>query len=189
MIRTEQTIGEEEMKLLSGLIDSTWNDISGDGVSDKTLAWESVRIESSANAVEISFILEVMNIGGEPEEYPCLHIQSSEKKSQTAIRNGKIYFQSRGERIAEIWILRETLRNLRNDELFFENIADVCVAFKLDTHWVSFARAAHFSDSIIIQRTVSRDEIQIPDVLDEWESDLIDQYELDKQWIDIRSSD
>jgi hypothetical protein len=188
MISSEQIISEGEMQLLSGLIDSTWRDISGDGVSDETLAWESIRIESSAYAVEISFILEVVNIGGAPGEYPCLHVRHSERKSPSVIKDGRIYYQSRGERIIEISVLRQTLRNIRNSENFFENIADVCVAFKLDTHWISFYRAAHFSDSIIIQRTSSRDDVQIPDVLEEWESDLNDQYELKQQWISIGST-
>ncbi len=185
MITTQQIIDAEEMRLLNSLINSTWVDISGDGLTDEKLCWESVRIETSSGAIELSFFLEVINIAGEPDDYPWLHIRKSDTKSTKALKGGRIYYHGRGEQILEVWILRESLTNIQNGEQFFKNLADVCVAFKLGSQWISFTRAAHFSDSINIQRTTSREEIVIPDVLDEWEADLINQFDLNQEWIRV----
>jgi hypothetical protein len=185
MIITEQIINADEIRILSSLIGSTWVDISGEWLTDEDLSWESVRIETSRRAIELSFALEVLDIAGENDDYPCLHIRESVERSSKAERNGRIFYHCRGQIIEQIWVLRETLTNIRHGENFFENVADVSVAFHCGDSWMSFTRAAHFSDVINIQRTKSKNEIEIPDVLDEWEADLIDQFELTQEWICI----
>ena len=151
MIITEQIINAEEIRILSSLIGSTWVDISGEWLTDINLSWESVRIKTSKQAIELSFALEVI-------------------------------------KIEQIWVMRETLTNIRLGEKFFENTADVSVAFQCGDTWMSFTRAAHFSDVIDIQRTKSKNEIEIPDVLDEWEADLSNQFELIQEWICVGST-
>jgi hypothetical protein len=183
MIITEQIINTDEIRILSSLIGSTWVDISGEWLTDENLSWESVRIETSARSIELSFALEVFDIAGEDDDYPCLHIREAGEKSSKVEKNGRIFYHCRGQLIEQIWVLRETLTSIRHGEKFFENTADVSVAFLCGDTWMSFTRAAHFSDVIDIQRTKSKNEIEIPDVLDEWEADLSNQFELSQEWI------
>ena len=188
MIITEQIINADEIRILSSLIGSTWVDISGEWLTDENLSWESVRIETSRQAIELSFALEVINIAGENDDYPCLHIRESVERSSKAEKTGQIFYHCRGRVIEQIWVLRETLTNIRLGEKFFVNTADVSVAFQCGDTWMSFTRAAHFSDVIDIQRTKSKNEIEIPDVLDEWEADLSNQFELIQEWICVGST-
>jgi hypothetical protein len=188
MIITRQIIDSTEVELLSSLVSATWVDISGDGLTDKDLCWESVRIETSAKSIELSFALEVIDIAGEDDDYPCLHIREADEKSSSAQKNGRIFYHCKGQLIEQVWVLRVTLTNFRHGEKFFENTADVSVAFNCGDIWLSFTRAAHFSDVINIQRTGSINEIEIPDVLDEWEVDLTNQFEISQEWICIGSN-
>jgi hypothetical protein len=188
MIITEQILDATEVELLSSLASAIWVDISGDGLTDKDLCWESIRIETSVKSIELSFALEVIDIAGENDDYPWLHIREASEKSPKAIKDGRIFYHCRGQVIEQIWVLRQTLTGIRLGKDFFENTADVSVAFKCEDTWISFTRAAHFSDVINIQRTNSIDEIHIPDVLDEWEADLINQFEIRQEWICVAAN-
>ena len=183
MIISEQLMTPNDLELLNSLIGDHWHDISAPGLVEDSLCWENVRIETASTAIQLSLELTTINIAGVPDDYPCLHVAMAGPKSESAIRKGRIYFQGKDELIHEVWVRREKFQNFKNGELFFENEADISVAFRLETFWTSFTRAAHFSDTFNIQRTASLEDIEIPDILEEWEADLMDQYECSGEWI------
>lgn len=185
MIISEQLMTPDDLAILNSLIGDQWHDISAPGLVEDSLSWENIRIETDSTAIQLSLELTTTNIAGEPDDYPCLRVALAGPRSESAIRKGRIYFQGKGELIHEVWVRREKFQNLKSGELFFENKADISVAIKLDTFWISFTRAAHFSDTFNIQRTASLEDIEIPDILEEWEADLMQQYESSGEWIRV----
>lgn len=185
MITSQQILSDKESALLSSMKGHKWIDMSGDGMFNDAFAWVGIRIETDGPAIQIAFDIEVLNIHGEPEDYPVLHVNESASKSQAAIKEGNIYFHGRGETVSEIWLLREKLDCVSNGTPEFSNTADVAVAIKLENIWISLVRSDHFSDAFMVQRPKSRDEIELPDTLSEWPEDLMTQFELSREWIQV----
>ena len=182
---SRQILNERDIENLGALVGQTWINISGDGMVEANMSFDPVRIETSESTIEIALDLEEIQIVDEPDEYPIFRVRPAHEISEMAISSGYIYFQGRDELISEVWILRESLTNFQNDEIHFENTADIAISFKLTNIWISTVRATHFSDVLDIHYSSSKEEISLPDTLDEWEADLIDQYELSREWIRI----
>jgi hypothetical protein len=185
MIISHQILTPRELDLLASLHGDTWVDISSRGMFDRDLAWTEVRIETAKNAIALILQLEIADLYGEEDEYPHLHVKPANEKHPDSVREGTIYFQGRGEPINQIWILRETMSCTHNGQLNFKNTADTAISFQLATMNISFIRATHFSDVFLVQHALSKEEIELPDSLSEWEEDLLDQYELTREWIQV----
>jgi hypothetical protein len=182
---THQTLNNDEISLLASIVGHQWIDMSGRGMFDDNFAWVGVRVETDGPAIEIAFEMEVIDIDGEPDDYPVLHITESPQKSADAIRDGNVYLHGNGERIAEIWILRETIRSPKSGETQFANTADVVVAIKLESMWIGLSRADHFTDAFDISRSHSRETLELPNSIDEWEEDPMDGFDLEREWIQV----
>ena len=185
MIKTKQTLDQSDIYLLTQLSGCQWLDISGEDFDSEDFAWMEVRIETDGPAIRMFFEMEVLDIDGELDDYPVLHISESPEKNHGALRRGNIYYHEKNQPISDIWILRETITCEKNNEPFFENVADTTIAFKLENTWIAFIRSDHWSDAFKIQRVAEREEIELPDSLNEWESDLSHHYDLSREWIQV----
>ena len=182
---TRLVLTEDEQRLLASLLGSEWVHLSGDTLVQSEFAWESIRVQTTDSAVEIALEREVVEVAADVDEYPALHIRPAGPVSATAERSGRIYFQNRGERVCAIWVIRDTVAGIRTEYPDFTYVADVAVAFELDTHWVAIERDSFFSDALLVTRSNARDDLSLPDTWDEWESDLLDQYTVTREWIPI----
>ncbi len=185
MIKTRQTLHQSEISLLAKLSGHRWLDISGEDFDSEDFAWMEVRIETDGPSIRVFFEMEVLDIDGELDDYPVLHISDSPEKAPGALRRGNIYYHEKDQLNSEIWILRETIICEKNNEPFFENVADTTIAFKLENRWIAFIRSDHWSDAFKIQRVAEKEEIELPDSLNEWESDLSHHYGLSREWIQV----
>jgi hypothetical protein len=185
MIRTKQILTEQEIALLASIKGCRWLDISGEDFDSEDFAWMEVRIETDGPSIRMFFEMEVLDIDGELDDYPVLHISDSPEKAPGALRRRNIYYHEKDQPISEIWILRETVICEKNNEPFFENVADTTIAFKLENRWIAFIRSDHWSDAFKIQRVAEKEEIELPDSLNEWESDLSHHYGLSREWIRV----
>jgi hypothetical protein len=185
MIMTHQILNESEIALLATLQGHRWVDMSGDGMFDEDFAWVGVRVETTGPALNIAFEMEVIDIDGYADDYPVLHVMPSPEKSLAAINDGNIYKGENGETVSEIWVLREKLDCVSNGMPEFSNTADLTVAIKLESMWIAFVRADHFTDAFDIRRASSRDNIELPDTISEWPEDLMTQFELSREWIQV----
>jgi hypothetical protein len=185
MIETQQILNSDEMKLLASLVGQKWINISSDGLTDENFSWSGIRIETEMSAIEIALEMSALDIDGVIDDYPCLHVATRNAISPSATKNGKIYFQGKNEIVKEVWILRETIRGSRNNQPEFKNTADILIAILLGSTWTAFARADHFTDAFDICRSHSRETLDLPNSLDEWEENLMDRFDLEREWIQV----
>ncbi len=185
MITSTQLLNSQEIDLLRSISGHRWIDISGEGFTDENFSWSAIRVETDKAAIQIALEIEVLDIDGFTDDYPMLHVESAPQKSTNVIKDGKIYFHGKEETVQEIWIVRETIDGSRNGEAEFSNSADIAVVFQLTTMWIAFVRADHFTDAFDIRRASSRDELKLPNSLDEWEENLMNHFELSREWIQV----
>ena len=182
---TRLVLTDAEQSLLASLRGSTWLHLSGDMFDNEILAWESVRLQCSESAVQIELPREVVDIAGDCDDYAVLHIRPASSMSATAEREGSVFYQGRGEKVRNIWLIRDTVYGRRSVEADFQYVADVAIVFELDSMFTSIQRAGRFSDAFMIRRAPTREDLSLPDTEDEWESDLLDQYTVSREWIPI----
>ncbi|CAB4805820.1 MAG: hypothetical protein F2873_08605 [Actinobacteria bacterium] len=182
---TRLVLSEAEQRLLASLRGSEWVHLSGDMFDNEFLAWDAVRLQCSTSAILIELPREVIDIGGDCDDYAVLHIRPASSLSAAAERAGSVYYQGRGETVRNIWVIRDTVTGTRTEHPDFTHTADVAVVFGLDTMSTSIQRAGRFSDAFLIRRSPTREELSLPDTEDEWESDLLDQYTVSREWIPI----
>lgn len=185
MINSRQILTTDEASMLRSLVGQQWENMSSNGMVEATLSWDPIRIATSESAIEIALDLEFYDIYGEPDEYPVLRVRPAGEMSPQAISNGYVYFQGKGQKIEQVWILREKLSNVVNGQVEFQNESDIALSFKLEKTWISLVRATHFSDVFDVWQSTERDAIELPDTVSEWEDDLFDQFELAREWIHV----
>lgn len=182
---TTQILNTEEITNLGQILGSKWVNISGDGLVDADFCVDCVFVNTNSISLRISLDMSPIAIDGEIDDYPNLRIEATSSESEAMRTDGKVFFHGRGEVVQEIYVLRETLLSIRSGENFFENVADICVAIRLENMWISFVRASHFSEVFFVKRTYTRDEIELPDTVEEWGPDLIERYQSTIEWIRV----
>ena len=182
---SRQMVDEREANLLRSLLGQSWVNMSGPGMLSKNFSWDPIRVETSGGAVEIGIDMTPITITSHIDDYPILRISTAKEMSKKAISEGLVYFHGQGHLIQEVWILREVLVGLVDEKEEFKNIADIAVAFNLGQCWNVVLRGSHLTDDLRIQYVDSRDQIQLPATLNEWETNLLNQYELSREWIRV----
>ena len=185
MFITTQILNDDECGLLQSIVGQRWVDISGDGLVEPDLCIASARIETEDVAIQLSLDMELLSIDGEPDNYPHLHVTRSEEKSRDAIKNGRVYVHCHGEIVHEVFLYRIKTVGIHSGVQVIDNTADIVIAIKLESKWISFVRASQFSEVFRIRRTATRDEIKLPDTAHEWGPDLLEQYECSGKWIRV----
>ena len=182
---TRLVLTDAEQTLLASLRGSEWVHLSGETLVQSEFAWESICVQTSDAAIEIALDREVVEIASDVDEYPALHVRVASAVAKAAGRSGRIYFQNRGERVLKIWVIRAPVVGIRTEYPAFTYVADVAVVFALDTNWLAIERDSYFSDALLVVRSDSQADLPLPDTEDEWESDLLDQYTVSREWIPI----
>jgi hypothetical protein len=185
MFITTQILNDDECGLLQSIVGQRWVDISGDGLVEPNLCIGGARIETSDVAIQLSLDMELLPIDGEPDDYPHLHVTKAKEKSKEAINNGNVYVHCHGELVQEVCLYRIQTIGIHNGVQVIDNTADIAVAIKLESMWISFVRASQFSEVFRIRRTTARDQIKLPDTAHEWGPDLLEQYECSGEWIRV----
>jgi len=182
---TKLVLTDPERELLASVRGSRWENLSGDMFDSEILAWESVRLQCSSGVIQLELPREVVDIAGDCDDYAVLHVRPADSVSPTTERNGSTCYQGRNETVRNVWLIRDTVRGTRALQPDFEYVADVAVVFELETMWTSIQRGGRFSDAFLIRRAPTKDGLLLPDTWDEWESDLLDQYTVTREWIPI----
>lgn len=182
---TVQVLSMPEISLLAGLKGKIWESLSGDMMLTGEFAWKSVTISTENHFLELSLLMQTVEIGGEMLEIPNLSVLEVDGLSHGALKSGSIYFQNQHSKIEEIWIVRDKVTAFSNGELLFKYQADVALAFKLGNEWFGIARTSHIMDAFYLSRSIGRESIKLPIPEHEWEADLLEQFEFEREWIEI----
>lgn len=185
MQTTSLTLSPQELGILAELVGSDWIALSGARFPRPTFAWQAVTLLTTTLTVRLELARERVDIAGETDLFPALHVSRAARSGDQPAQDETTYFHDRGSRILSIWVVRETV--VGNRTLFpdFVYIADVAVVFGLENSWIAVARGSHFQDAFLIQRSARRESLEIPDSSGVWESDLLDQYTVSREWIPI----
>lgn len=182
---SNQLLTDHEISTLGLLLGTRWSSISGPDMHQENLAIGSVDLSTEAGSLTLSLKLQILDIGGEPDDYPCLHVSDWVPRPAPVLQNGNTYFHGRGEVVRSVLFLEETTRGTSMGELAFENIAHTAVTVQLSTSWITIVRSSHLSDTFDIQRTSTLEDVVLPETLDEWESDLMFQVDISRSWTTV----
>lgn len=182
---TELVLTDEEQRLLASVRGSQWENVSGEMFDRPDFAWESVRIETTSGSIQVKLLRELVDLYGDVDDYPVLHVEHAGPISPLAEGTGSIFYQGRGEVIEAAWVIRDTIVGIREGEVDLRYVADVAVIFQLANCWIALARTSHITNAFHIRRSATRDGIELPNTSQEWPSDLLDQYTVTREWIPI----
>lgn len=187
MISTDQRLSTDELHSLGRLIGATWRSMSGPTMTADNFAWEVVQISTSELLLQIRLQSSPLNIDGITADYPTLVVLTV-RESLPSVHDANTYFHGQGESVREVRVLRDTVTGELNGELFFENIADIAIAIRLDSSWLVMSRASHFMEAFDVQRVTELDDAVLPDTSSEWEETLEYHYVLRREWIHLPQS-
>lgn len=189
MEETRLVLPPEDIACLQMLGGAQWISLSSPSLASAALAWECVVISTSHCVVEIALRRKSMIIDGDLDDYPALSARRYESTVGMPNAETKSLFYGKDESIREIRVLRESIVGHRSSLKQFSYVADVSVAFDLDTQWIAVTRTSHNVDAFRIQIQRSMDQISFPESEFEWPSTLLDQFEIQRQWVKIWPSE
>jgi len=182
---TELVLTDAERQLLASVRGSRWENLSGPMFDTDDFAWESVRLETTSSAITIELCREVVEIASDIDEYPALHVSPAGDLSPAAKAEGAIVYHGRNETVQRIWVIRDTVEGTKAGEPDFVYVADIGIVFELETLWMAITRTSRLSPAFHIRRAPTKDGLILPDTWAEWDSDLLNQYAVTREWIPI----
>ena len=185
MNHSHQILSVQEQATLASLVGRKWISVSGTGMHDPDFAWSSVDLTTDSGFLTLTLLMKVVNIDGEPDEYPCLSVGKWRAGEAPVSEKGNVYFHCRGEIVSDVMLMEEVLTCASADEVRFVNTSHTAVAVKVGEVWISMVRSSHFSDSFDVHRSNSLDEIPLPQTLNEWEADLMNHFTIAREWISV----
>ena len=184
---TNQELSQFELMTLVKYVGSEIVAVSGETMFSPDFAASLVTVHTSNGPLDLELSLQPFDVVGETLDYSTLSIRDSSKTIKSDEKHGNIYFQDRGKKIHEIWLIRDSVTATRNQNSDFTYIADVGIVFKTDNMWLAFSRASHIMETFCISRSETRDGLGLRNMEREWEVDLLDSYEFSREWIKVES--
>ena len=185
MIEHKDLISSKEQRILANLKGATWNSICGNAMDLDSFAWGWVVIDTSHGALRITLESRELDFEGDWDDYSQMSISQSDSGAQAAAAKGEIFYFERDQEIAEVWLVRDTMTNHRKDGQTIRYVSDVAVVFKLESSWISISKNYHRSEAIDVVRGSKSSPILVTNLESRWESDLLNDYEHEREWLKI----
>ena len=179
------TMSEPQHKVLRSLLGTTLLSFSGDEMQASNFAWFWVDVTTTTTSVRLSNKLASLTLSGHQNDYTSFEVTESDGPSRRSRDRGYVYFQGKGQTIHEIWIIQEAIRAIKDAQPLFDFHTDHAIAFKLDNMWVAISKDSVGSEAIHIQHAASRESLSLPALDDEWPSDLLERYDIERTWIQL----
>jgi hypothetical protein len=179
-------LSTEEVDLLALYIGSTWNSICGNSMDLDFFAWGWVVINTSLGPLRITLESRELDFEGDWDDYSQFSIEQSDLGAREAAAKGEIFYFERDQEISEVWLVRDTMTNHRKDGQTIRYVSDVAIVFKFGSSWITISKNYHRSEAIDVIRGSNASPIQVTNLESRWESDLFNDYEHEREWIEIK---
>jgi hypothetical protein len=159
---------------LNALVGGTWRLATGEALTERPghlFAWDEVFVATHDASVRIQTMLRTLDFEGYDEEYPRLSVDESTEGMDSAIRHGHVYFQSQGQGVEEVLVVRERITQVMNGEATWSFSTDYGVVFRLTSGLVAVAKAGHHSEALDVSYATSLEQLDIEDRSTEWDWD------------------
>ncbi len=181
----DMTVSPAALEILRKLKNSRIISMSSPNVMSSEFATKVLTIATDGKIVNILLDLEEHNFEGFEEDYCHFDAIEVNAVSNKAIRKGNLYFEAQGQLIQDIWIARDRISNFHESVMLFSLEADSAIVLRLENTWVSFTHVFTAFDAIDINFAETKEQLCIRDPSDNWENDLVDVYQFEREWIKL----
>lgn len=179
------------LQLLASVIGTSWRFATGTPLAQRPgslIAVGQTFVATDACQLDIRSELDVLRFEGFDEDYPRLVVGSAERSAlEGARRSGRLTFRGRGETVEHVYIVREEITSLRNEEVQWVYSSDIALVFELSRCFVGIAKAGHHDEVMFVSFGASVDELDLPDRTIEWDWDneIGQEYRTSREFLDI----
>lgn len=171
----ESRLDRASVQHLSELLGGTWRLVTGDRLperGDSLFAFGEVVIAVEGREYTVRSELTMSDFEGYSDEYPQLSVQRGAERLDDEIRSGRAFFRNKGDTVAAIYVVRDTVSQLKDDELVWQYITDVGIVIELTGGAVSVCKASHHTEALLVSFSGSLENLRVDDNIDEWEDEL-----------------
>lgn len=187
MNRTEILLDLESLRLLQHLIGGTWQCMGGRHMSDGT-SDVSIFAVTDKGAITVSGFVEELSFEGDEDTYVGLRVQEGALGRQSATTSGHLYFQSSGQKVLDILIVRETVTQELKGSRTWTLVTDIGVVLVLGRGVLAISPVSHHTELLQARRADSLSDLDIDEPLSAWENDLETSYRREVALLPITSA-
>lgn len=175
---------ESEFAIARQFLDASWESVSGNQMVNPNFAWAHIVIGTTNGKLIISSESRELNFEGYWDEYAKLELTADLNNDPANIYPSKFY-QSQGEIIRNIWVMRDRLQKYETGEITAEYLADSGLIFELDSQWICITKSGTRNEALRVGYSSNRENLDLGDLQDRWESDILTSYRYSSEWIPI----
>jgi hypothetical protein len=179
------TLSQQARDNLLRLIGAKYDGLGGSAITHSKLAQE-VFVFSSQGAVEISGVLKSLDFEGYVDEYSRFEVERVEPtKANRILESGEFFAQSSGDEIRDIYVVRETITQVKQGTPVWSLKADSGIVLALGNSYIAFALQALF-DVVFAFDFLERFSLQdMDDLTTLYEDDLLASYMVSRELISV----
>jgi hypothetical protein len=188
---TSTHLDAESVRLLASVVGEKWRFITGEPLPERPgslAAFDEVAIAFEGASLMLRSELGVLDFEGFKNEYPKLSVRAADPDLlEDARHSGRLTFLNRGELVRRVFIVREEITSLRNDQVQWVYSTDIGVIFEVAGAAVGIVKASHHIEALHVSFAASIEELDLPDRTIEWDWDneLGEEYETSRDFIDV----
>lgn len=176
-----------EIDIVRSLVGATWNHFGGSTfVHDGKYALGEVHIDSSVGIFSIKSELVSCPMPTGPEDVARLSISRGSTDIARSKTRGTNYFHEMGLRVEGVSVVRTDVEFRESGERTFRISMDHGIIFRFADHELSIARGGWFIEALDVRRSTTGTGLTIEDRRVDWDSDLMTQYDVTHELIEIR---
>ena len=171
----ESQLDRASVQQLSELLGGTWRLVTGDRLperGDSLFAFGEVVIATEGREYTVRSELTTSDFEGFSEEYPELSVHPGAERLDDEIKSGRAFFRNKGDTVVAIYVVRDTVSQLKDDETVWQYTTDVGIVIELTGGAVSVCKASHHTEALLVSFSGSLETVSVDDNLDEWEDEL-----------------
>jgi hypothetical protein len=153
-------------------------------MAEPNFNWGEVTIVTTAGTISMKLEETLINVSGTESDYPTLSVAYSALNFRSNARDA-IFYTARGECVQSIWVIRDAITAMRSVLPSFRNIADIGIVVELESQWVAITRTSHNMDAFAINFAPTKEQLPLPNSLEEWDESLFDEFQLERTWVRV----
>jgi hypothetical protein len=172
----ESFLSQESLLTLNDLRGHKWRFVTGDpleGKAGRLFAWRDVFVGmEGTNNVGIHLVSAISAVEGDENDYGRLEIDSRDSGLDDAVKRGEVSLKFGGSEVANIYVIRETIRHSAMKTMDWEIDTHYGVVFELSVGVVAIIKAGQQADALNVVLADSLENLEIPKCEDAWNFDL-----------------
>ena len=174
MIEETALLDRQSLELLAACVGRTWRFVTGSPLTEKPgflFSWGQVEVACEEGKVAITSEEFISSFEGFESDYDNLRVGSVLDIASTAEKRGEVSFLYRGNRVANVSILRETITKTEMETPIWKYTTDFAIVFELNAGFVAIFKGSHTgSQALQVCSSGSLESLEISDSSLEWTS-------------------